>query len=97
MNEPEKNAASTQEACSLHEVDMPLAKGTEIEYCGEAGTVVRDDGGRQILVQIPGEGTMWWWWRFQGVECTVTKRPIGKLCNSPEAARPPGEEGSDLR
>jgi hypothetical protein len=55
----------------------PLPAGTQIEYCGIRATVVRDNGGASVQVEVAGEGRMSWWWKFQGEECKVVSAPSG--------------------
>lgn len=52
----------------------PLKPGTRIDYSGEKATVVHDDGGDTLDVQVDGMSKpMRWYWKFDGVECTVIK------------------------
>ena len=49
----------------------PLPAGTVIEFCGEKAVVAVDYGGNSLVVEVPGEGRMTWYWKFDGAECQV--------------------------
>lgn len=49
----------------------PLPAGSQIDYCDIRASIIRDDGGSSVEVEIPGEGRMSWYWKFQGEECKI--------------------------
>jgi len=48
----------------------PLPPGSVVDYCGERGVVVYDDGGDRIEVDCDGYRQNWYW-EFEGVSCTI--------------------------
>ncbi|MES2877534.1 MAG: hypothetical protein V4713_03860 [Pseudomonadota bacterium] len=48
----------------------PLPAGTVVDFCGERGTVIKDDGGEKIEVESDGF-RMNWYWVFEGISCAV--------------------------
>lgn len=48
----------------------PLPAGTLIEYCGERATVIEDQGGACVMVNVDGFKQEWQWC-FEGEECKV--------------------------
>ena len=56
----------------------PCKPGTEIDYCGMHAVVVHDDGGERVRVRCEGHEQNWAW-RFEDVECTVTRTPKGEF------------------
>lgn len=54
---------------------QPLPAGTVIEYCGERGEVLLDQGGDgRITVKVGGHEA-WWRWTYEGVSCSVISQP----------------------
>ena len=70
----------------------PLPAGAEIEYMGEPATVVADNGGPSLIVEIDGMRQEWMW-NFEGTECTIVSLgdsgfavPFSRwtpICNAP--------------
>jgi len=56
---------------ALDRLVRPLPAGSQIEYCDIRASIIRDDGGSSVEVEIPGEGRMSWYWQFQGDECKI--------------------------
>lgn len=52
----------------------PLPAGAVIEYMGEEATVLADQGGERIEVEVDGHRQRWWW-TFEEVSCTVVSLP----------------------
>lgn len=61
-------------ASGANQEQRPLPTGSVIEYQGECATVVRDDGGNSLVVQVD-DSTQQWFWTFEGVSCTVVSIP----------------------
>lgn len=51
-----------------------LPVGSIIDFCGERGEVIRDDGGDRIDVIADGFHQRWFW-TLEGVSCTVVALP----------------------
>jgi hypothetical protein len=52
----------------------PLQAGAIIDFCGERGVVICDDGGRTVSVLADGFKQDWYW-IFEGTACTVVSMP----------------------
>ena len=70
--ENENKAAGAPSALNvgLEVFARPLPHGAIVEYCGERGMVLNDDGGDRIEVACDGHRQNWHW-TFEGVSCTV--------------------------
>lgn len=53
----------------------PLPPGAVIEFCGEQGTVVSDQGGDGKIIVKVGEHQAHWRWTFEGVTCSIVSLP----------------------
>lgn len=52
----------------------PLPAGAVIEYRGEEATVVADQGGSELDVEVDGRQERWQW-TYEGVSCSVVSCP----------------------
>lgn len=51
-----------------------FAPGDTVVYADIEATVIKDYGDSQVYVEIPGEGKMWWYKRFDGESVRLLRK-----------------------